>query len=48
MKHFLLIIAVTLATGISSFAQGSSQIEKTVNEIVNKYDGSNLSNNFST
>ena len=39
MKHFLLIIAVALATGISSFAQGSSKIEKMVKEIVNKYDG---------
>ena len=39
MKHYLLIIIFLLVTGISTFAQDSSKIEKTVNEIVNKYDG---------
>ena len=39
MKHYLLIIIFLLATGVSIFAQDSSKIEKTVNEIVNKYDG---------
>ena len=40
-RHNILIIALLFATSVLTFAQGSSKIQDTINDIVNKYDEKN-------
>lgn len=41
MKRMALIVALLVMSFVSGYAQEPSQVEKAVNEIVNKYDGTN-------